>query len=133
MGHRPNALLAYGYDLSGGQVDWEFTILDGPDRSNVDWYGERTGSDVAGDVEKVLRLHDGITLKEHGYLDEPSYVLAAHVERADWDGPVELDLAALERLRIEQAWDSRLSAAIESLGIEPHQDSPRWLLLAHGT
>ena len=133
MGHRPNAILAYGYNLAGGDVDWAFTVDTPPDVSGVDWHSEHGDGDVGEQVDAVLGAHPGITFEHHGNLDEPSFLLAAHVQHADWDGPTALDLAELERLRSEQGWAAHLQAALDSLGITPDQDGPQWLLLAYGT
>lgn len=134
MGNRPVAILAYGFDLAGGRVDWKFSITAAHPEHGVDWYEEAEESPgVVAQVEARLRDHTGITLERHSERDEPSYLLAAYVQRADWDGSKQIPMADLERLRIEQAWDTRLRLALESLGIEPHQDGPRWLLLAYGS
>ncbi|MDT7784991.1 MAG: hypothetical protein QOF58_3410 [Pseudonocardiales bacterium] len=135
MGNRPEGILAYGFDLAGGRVDWEFTTTAALPGRGVDWYGNENeeSPDVVEQVEARLREHTGITFEPHSERDEPSYLLAAHVQRADWDGPTQIHMADLERLRIEQAWDMRLGSALQSLGIEPHQDGPRWLLLAYGS
>ncbi|RAS59470.1 hypothetical protein C8D87_11482 [Lentzea atacamensis] len=39
-----------------------------------------------------------------------------------------LDLLALDRLRTQESWDTRLADAARRLGLGPHAPSPRWLL-----
>lgn len=153
MGRSAICLLAYGYDLGGGTGEWSFTRAGGRDPDMLD----DDLDDEVGFVEQVTEIlldrlagftesdraaadfgqrrqaaldRIGITVATHGYLQEPSYLLAAHVTRADWESPGKIRLAELDQRRIAEGWDDRLATVLTTLEIQPRQQRPEWLLLA---
>lgn len=159
MGRSAISMLAYGYDLGGGTGEWSFTGTDGLDTTQLDedLDDDEDLDNQVGFVEQVNEIlldrlagfteadraaanygqrrqaaldRIGITVATHGYLQEPSYLLAAHVTRADREAPGKIRLAELEQRRIAEGWDDRLATVLTALGIRPRQQRPEWLLAA---
>lgn len=71
-----------------------------------------------------------VELIMHGYHEDPGHALVAFELSSEWGEVTELDLPSLEQQRLVGDWDAKLVTAINTLGITPTQEGPRWLLLA---
>ncbi len=160
MGRSSDAILAYGYDLGGGDEEWKIHQTDEygsirPDQFT--WYDE---DDEDGSVEFIeqaenrLLVASGFTETDwevDGYFarkreakerlgvkfrtycsgEDSMYVLAAKVITVSWGDSELLDLPALMSEPAENGWDEKLRAAIEVLGITPKQEQPGWVLCSY--
>ncbi|MFV2172294.1 hypothetical protein ACFHW2_12080 [Actinomadura sp. LOL_016] len=156
MGTSTNALLIYGYNLGGGELDWFVAEEAGQyGQLNTDWWGEDDDRDFG--TAATRRLLDasgftetyedgregyfsrereaeerlGVKVKSYSSGDYPIYTLAAHVitvHRGECDL---LDLGDLARRPGENGWDAKLAAALRALGLTPTQAEPSWLLCSY--
>lgn len=156
MGTSTNGVLAYGYDLGGGEAEWKIEGLDEYEEWAPDWFdrGEDNSDDVVTAAEEHLLRSTGFTeIDWHadGYFereaaakaavgvefetycsgDYPIWALVAHKITCYRGDAVPVDVAALEALRVEQDWDGKLQRAVTTLGITPKQEKPCWLLLSY--
>ncbi len=135
MGHSPSAILAYGYNLSGGDRSWDVEEVD-EDRGVLvaEWFDEEDESQDFVEAA-IARLNGirGITFAHHGYRDSPEITIAAYVAEQDWDAVTSLDLGVLVSRVVLENWDAKLRAALLVLGITPTQRQPGWMLCAHGS
>ncbi len=149
MGTSTDGILAYGYNLGGGDAEWNIKEVGEYGSIQVPWLSEDDSfTDVA---EKRILTSVGFTeddwqvegyfarLKEaegragvefeHYCSDSYSaYVLAAKVITANRGDCLTIDFEALTREATENRWDEKLARAIEALGITPTQERPTWLL-----
>jgi hypothetical protein len=160
MGVSTDAILAYGYDLGGGD-EWQVRELDEygglipdtggwvPDPETEDDYdlielAERHLLNASGFTEtyedgrkdyfareRAAKESLGVEFETYCSDESPMYLLAAKVLTVA-RGYVE-DAAAFI-LAAEQArpeMDAKLRAAVEALGVTPVQDEPKWLLVSY--
>lgn len=155
MGTSTDAILAYGYEL-GGPEEWHLAEASGEYGELVlPWYDEDSDADFIDAAQKLLSASTGFTeewsegndgyfdrkraaearlgvvIDCHGHGDFPIYILAAHATTARRGQSEVINMAALTTAATEQAWDAKLAAAIQTLGITPTQDQPRWLLCSY--
>lgn len=156
MGTSTNAILAYGYDLGGGDDEWRVAQVDDDGFPQVDWIDADAEDDVdfpeaaidhlrvaAGftetdwradgyfDRQKAIDEQIGVEFETYCSADYSSYLLAAKaitVRRGDCKI---LDLAALQAEVETNGYDAKLRAACEVLGITPTQEKPSWLLVSY--
>lgn len=151
MGISTDAILAYGYDLGGGEEGWKVKETGEYGSLNVPWYNpENHGFGSA--VEERLLASAGFTetdwqvdgyfarrgaalntfgteLVSHCSLDYPMYILAAHhitVYRG-MVGVVDLG----ELVALQEDADARLTRTVAALGLTPTQEAPAWLLVSN--
>lgn len=141
MSTSTDAILAYGYDLGGGDP-WKFTPVDGdgvwlPDwlvpsqltgaqKAQFDEDGELGTRDLMELAQKRLDDHDShIQLVEHCSSAYPSWILAVASYEARRGGPVAVPEA--EPGRYVSPWYQRLVKAQHLLGITC-PGGPAWLL-----
>ncbi len=153
MGNSADGILAYGFNLGGDEGGWEVAEADSEyGEWKPDWYDEDE-EDLAGDAEKRLLEVAGFSetdYKAEGYYDRkreaearvgvelvpycsfdyPIYVLAAHAITVYQGHAKEIDWAELERQRVSEGWDDKLTAAREALGVTPKQEQPKWLMVS---
>lgn len=146
MGHAPHAILAYGYDLG---PDWGFGDLD-QDQLPA-WYTEEgdegdnalrhllnangfketweDGLPDYHDRETAAKAALGVELVPWGDSYTTTYLLTARNFETDWEDTqwIEPDLAT----QLPANAGERLAWALKTLGVNPDQDRPRWILAAH--
>ncbi|GCE02198.1 hypothetical protein [Embleya hyalina] len=154
MGVDTNAILAYGYDIGGGEP-WRIREATGANGEiELDWYdpdsdgfielcrerlmagvgitARRPPRDETGfERERAAREALGVEFETYCSDGQPMYLLAAHaiiVARGDIKT---IDLDALRAVPGREGWDAKLAAAVAALGITPTQDRPRWLLCSY--
>jgi hypothetical protein len=160
MGTSTDAILAYGYDLGGGD-EWQVRELDEygslipntggwvPDPETEDDYdliglAERHLLNASGFTETYEDGRDGYLGRERAAKEAlgvafeaycsgeyPMHVLAAKVLTA-YRGDVQ-DAAAfiLAAEETRPEMDAKLRAALEVLGVTPVQEKPAWLLCSY--
>ncbi|MEV7014072.1 hypothetical protein [Streptosporangium sp. NPDC051022] len=153
MGRSLSAKLVYGYDLGGGEDEWNVREVDEYGGLTVAWFDE-DDNDFVGAAQRRLLAAAGFTetwetRKDDGYYgrereaeaslgvkfgwygvsDYSEHVLVAHEIKVCGAEPV--DLAGLAVHPNRAAWDAALSSALEALGITPTQEQPGWLLCAY--
>jgi hypothetical protein len=144
--------LNYGVDLGNADA-WQFTEIDHTGAPTLAWFDPAgtddddfaaqahrvllTGSGEPGldradwcDLQNAAAAHAGVAVDRYSWQTRPKFVLAAHTTTAFYDRPVEVDLADLDRRRVSEGWDDRITAALAQLGITPTIARPRWLLTA---
>jgi hypothetical protein len=145
------AILAYGYDLGGGEVEWKIEEAGEYGQWETDWWD---GYDFQGATEDRLLAAAGFTetdRRAEGYYgrkreanarigvevdrhcsgDSPMYMLVAHTTGVEWGDARVLDFAELEAMRTAQDWDAKLKNALTVLGMTPKQAAPAWLLVSY--
>ena len=156
MGQSTNAILAYGYDLGGGDDGWKIHQAgEYGELPELDWYDAENeeGDDLMSAGERRLRAEiAGFTEQWHsgneGYFDRerdadasvgvkiesycsgeyPMWLLATKIITVYRGDCKTIDMAELAEAPHIQGWDARLAAASQALGITPTQDRPRWLV-----
>lgn len=157
MGVSTNGVLAYGYDLGGGEAEWKIQGLGDYEEWKPDWFerGEDDGDDdVVTAAEQHLLRASGFTETDwsvDGYFERkraaeaalgvefetycsgeyPIWALVAHSITCRRGDAQQIDFAALEAQRVEEGWDAQLQHALTVLGITPEQAKPSWLLLSY--
>lgn len=156
MGTSTDGILAYGYDLGGGDGDWnvreadeygELTLpwLDEDDDDVADALTRRLLTEIVGftetwetrtDDEYFARERDaekalGVEIYLHCSGEYSMYLLAAKVYRAGRGYPVALDPANLMAEVEAGGYDKKLRRALEALGITPTEGRPQWLLASY--
>ncbi|OXM57044.1 hypothetical protein CFP71_09925 [Amycolatopsis thailandensis] len=155
MGHSPHGMLAYGYDLGGGEAGWNIGNTQESGRLDLSWHFDEyddfvehaekrlleriagfaeTDWTAAGYRQRRDAAQDlvGVEFTAHGDIQEPSYALTAHVTIASWEHPEHLRPADLEQRRCTENWDERLATALNILELTPTQQHPAWLLMTSG-
>ena len=152
MGQSTNGILAYGYNLGGDEGGWKIAEAD----EYGDWepHWPDADDDPEGAVERFLLASVGFTetdWRADGYRDRkktaqdqvgvqlesycsgdyPMWLLAAHVITVYRGDVKEIDFAELMADRLQGEWDAKLALAIQTLGITPKQDKPKWLLVSY--
>jgi hypothetical protein len=158
MGQSTNAVLVYGYNLGGGEIDWLVEEVDGEfGELRLDWFN---GEDESGEndfieaAEKRLLQAAGFTetdWRADGYFERkreaearigvefesycsgeyPIYTLAAHVITVHRGDCELLNLDELARMPSDNGWDEKLASALHTLGLTPKQPEPAWLLVSY--
>lgn len=147
MGSDPEARLAYGHDLGGGEP-WYLAEASGEyGELAVDWYDNESydgfaaqliarlyalipdspPTDWAGDHDKPVRDHWGIELVRSGDPEAGAgYVLAVvdngrgrAYSSVEWSETMALDIAELATRPARESWDARLATVMTALGITP--------------
>lgn len=158
MGMHASAILAYGYNL-GGEEEWALHDLGKYGAlPALDWYNpdeDDDGEGFAGAAERRLlaeiagfteeydpedgagyfdraraaRNRLGVKLDTYCSGDYPQLLLATKTITV-YQGSVQtLDPAELAATPPE--WDTRLRAALDTLGLNPTQDAAQWLLCSY--
>lgn len=167
MGQSTDGILAYGYDIGGegppvtgiGEYDsWrpdDFTTEPGSDEYyefDFRTWAEHKLLAAAGhpvkskhayyDPDDLMKYH-GVKFVWHCSGSYPHYMLVTFEESASRGYPRTLDLAELERRRVDEDWDGKLAAALKALGIpgfiypderyskEPKVQEPHWMLASY--
>ncbi|MCP9947226.1 hypothetical protein [Actinomadura madurae] len=156
MGQSTNAVLVYGYNLGGGEIDWLVEEANGEyGELQLDWFDEEGDDDFIEMAEKRLLQANGFTETyedgREGYFgrereakkalgvefetycsgDYPIYTIAAHVITVHQGDCKLLNLDELARLPRENGWDDKLTAVLRTLGLTPKQPEPAWLLVSY--
>lgn len=154
MGQSTNAILAYGYNVGGGESEWNIEEadedgdwtppwVDPDDENDLITAAETTLLAAAGFTETDWRADGyyerkeaaeaqvGVEFESHCSGDYPMWLLVAHTTTVYRGDVKEIDFAALEATRIEQDWDAKLRNAADVLGMTPKQESPRWMLVSY--
>lgn len=152
MGVSTNGILAYGFDLGGGDGDWkiqeageygewtpewangedttvtcaEAKLLESVGFTETDWR-----ADGYFNRQRNAEARVGVEFKSHCSDSCKMYVLAACTVTAHRGSAQEIDFAALEQQRLAEDWDGKLKRACEVLGITPNQSEPKWLLVSY--
>lgn len=150
MGDSPYAHLAYGYNLGGKEGGWKLQGADEYGTFDFDWTegGYGFADDVAarlivaagftetreeGKPDWYRRRREaenalGVEVERSGHHEHPGWMLVAtgSQRRVEWADAMVLDLRELEHPPNE--WFEHLTAAVETLGITPTQDWPKWLV-----
>ncbi len=151
MGTSTNAILAYGYDLGGGEDEWKVREVDEDGLLDLPWYSDEDMDimDAATDVlrtaagwvdgdygapgyfEQRQAIDDqvGVEIKDYCSGDYPMYLLSAKTITVRRGDAKLLDLAGLQAET--DTYDERLRAACEVLGITPTQEKPAWILVSY--
>lgn len=154
MGSDPEARLAYGFDLGGGEPWYLAEATREWGQLDIDWYDtdsdDRFADQLIGrlhslipdtkpvessyDREDAVRDHWGVALVRTGDPEaDTGYVLAAidpgrdflpGYRSVEWSETMPLDLHELTTKPAEQGWDDKLTAAIKALGITPVREDP---------
>lgn len=157
MGVSTNGVLAYGYDLGGGEAEWKIEGLGEYEPWEPDWL-DRGEDDADDDIvtaagehlmrsagftetdwraegyferEAAAKAAVGVEFKSYCSVDYPIWALVTHAITCRRGDAIPIDFAALEALRVEQGWDEKLQHALAVLGITPTQEKPCWLLLSY--
>jgi len=153
MGTSTDAILAYGYDLGGGD-EWKFQEAAKYGEFELDWYDEESDDDFTSQAEKHLLASVGFIEEwapDSGYWDRkkeaearlgveietyckddyPMYVLATKVITVSRGDSKVLDLPALMADPTQNGWDHALRTALTALGITPTQEQPSWVLCSY--
>ncbi|MGW1998586.1 hypothetical protein [Embleya sp. NPDC001921] len=155
MGSHADAVLAYGYNLGGGEkwevaeatgeygglnLDW-FTDYEGDDDPDfaeaaaqhlLDAIGVRTGDGYGSyrERDRALMERYGVRIETCSYREFPTYLLVTEVFEADSGEVQAIDLPDLARRPEAGGWDAKLRAALAVLGLTPTRREPSWLLTA---
>lgn len=151
MGTTTDAYLMYGYDL-GDREEWKLQGLGEDGEWEPDWLED---DDITESAEKHLLASVGFTEEwsyhNVGYVDRkkaadrqigveieshcsgesPMYILSAKRLSASRGDVVVIDPAALQAMVETEDLDGKLARAIDTLGIQPVQEKPAWLLCSY--
>jgi hypothetical protein len=161
MGVSTDAILAYGYDLGGGD-EWQVRELDEygglipgtggwvPDPEVEEDYdltglAERHLLDASGFTETYEDGREGYFGRENEarealgvefetYCSDecPMYLLAAKVHTVAWGYVGDAGaFIAAADDATRQEWDAKLASAVAALGLTPLQEKPKWLLVSY--
>jgi hypothetical protein len=149
-----SGILAYGYNLGGGD-GWEIAETGEYGELALDWFDpEDEDTDFVTEAEKRLLVAAGFTetdWRADGYFarereakaalgvrfesycsgDYSQYALATKVITVSWGEVEQIDMVELVEAPNVHGWDDKLRAALETLGLTPKQESPRWLLCSY--
>lgn len=145
MGSSPIATLTYGFYLGGGDESWEVDVVDAEVLYlQIDEMEDRILAEAGGFTETDYRAEGywarkraaeeavGVTFKRGGSSEYKTWSLVVkHRISVEWSEVAEVDFDALNRMRIDGDWDAKLGRALDALGMQPKQLSPKWLLLAY--
>ncbi|MFB7776893.1 hypothetical protein [Streptomyces bauhiniae] len=158
MGQSTDAILAYGYNLGGGDIGWLLQDLGEYDSlPALDWYDPddensegfqsaaetRLLAQLAGftetdwqadgyfDRERDAKARLGVQFDTHCSGDYPGYLLIAKGITARQGDAQEVDLAALTAEVDAADADTKLRAALDALGLRPTQERAQWLLCSY--
>lgn len=149
MSQSTNGILAYGYDIAGGDAEWKVREVGEYGELKLDWLDEDDG-DFATAAEKRLLAAAGFTETDYtadGYFkrereaearsgvefesycsgDYPMYLLAA---KGSVTTAYRGDCKAID-FTVHPEWDDKLRAALGALGMTPTQERARWLLCSY--
>jgi hypothetical protein len=158
MSQSTNGILAYGYDLGGGD---EWKVRESGEYGELlplSWYNpeEEEGDDfqsaaerrllaeIAGFTETWSRDNEGYFDRERAAKDVlgvefdtycsgeyPEYLLATKVITVYRGDVKDIDMADLAAAPAREGWDDKLAAALGALGITPKQEYAKWLLCSY--
>jgi len=80
---------------------------------------------------KAAEAAVGVDLECYCSSEFPMFLVAAKTIRVGRGGVKTIDWQALERERVEQDWDGKLTRALSVLDLTPVQPEPRWLLVSY--
>ncbi|MFI6986068.1 hypothetical protein ACIBSV_46950 [Embleya sp. NPDC050154] len=160
MGSHADAVLAYGYNLGGGEK-WEVAEADDDNGLVLPWFSDYEGDGENGNegfeeaaTARLLASIDfadrrpdedygtfrdrlnaamarlGVRITSCYCYEFPTYLLTAEVFEADSGNVQALDLPDLARRPETGGWDEKLRAALTVLGLTPTRRQPNWLLTA---
>lgn len=157
MGQSTNAVLAYGYDLGGGDSEWK--VRDAGEYGELPtlaWYtpdedaeefeeaAERrllaqltgfTETDWQADGffarEREAKARLGVEFETYCSGDYPMLLLVAHVTTVRRGDCERIDLVDLQQRPEQKDWDAKLTAALNVLGLTPTQERACWLLCSY--
>lgn len=152
MGQSTDGILAYGFDLGGGDGAWKVKEYDKDEwQLKADWYDperkDKYGDEMDVEEQAIVRLYAANgTPFPNGYVDGddtmrdfgvrflsycsceyPMYILSTFDITCSRGDTEPVDFMALEQQRVEGDWNGKLARAVASLGLTPN-DPPRWLL-----
>lgn len=149
MSTSTNGILAYGYDLAGGDAEWKVREVGEYGELELGWLDEEdddfwtvaekrllaaagfteTDYTVDGywDREREAEARSGVEIESYCSGDYSMLMLAARgsimtAHRGDCK-PVDFTVAP--------DWDDKLRAALEVLGLTPTQERAQWLLCSY--
>jgi hypothetical protein len=136
MGHRPHAVLAYGYDLTSSMFDYDSpepawrtedgSWCDDAEQALLGAKGFTVDPDEYHDPDDVLE-QCGVTLvRLDNDGDAQGVILAAKVHKTDWDTN-----EVIPHFVLPDAADEQLKWALGVLGIDPGERLPEWILAAY--
>lgn len=152
MGVSTNGILAYGFNIGGGDGDWKIQEAGEYGEWEPEWANEDDGTvecaeakllEAVGFTETDWRVDGyferkreaearvGVEFEGHCSDQCTMYVLAAHTVTAYRGDAKEIDFAVFEQQRLAEDWDGKLQRACEVLGITPTQEQPKWLLVSY--
>jgi hypothetical protein len=130
MGSSPRAHLAYGFDL-GTAEDFKAAQRGKYGQPDVPWAPDEMWAYTFADA-LVKQLPDPtvIGVEFSGAEDSTGWMLVVKDSKrtVDWTDALVLDLAAMNARPLDEGWVGALYVAVETLGITPTQDGPKWLV-----
>ncbi|MFD9047651.1 hypothetical protein [Streptomyces zaomyceticus] len=157
MGQSTNAMLMYGYHLGSGDGGWElhglgeygelpaFDWNDPEDEDSEGFQGDaekKLLADIGGfteewtsgvegywDRKRAAQARVGVEFDTHCSGSYPMYVLAAKVITVYRGDVKEID--PVQDLTVQPDWDDKLRTALNVLGLNPTQETARWLLCSY--
>jgi hypothetical protein len=155
MSTSTDGILAYGYDLGGGE-GWKLQDCgEYGELPELPWFNEDSDDDFQSAAERRLlaeladftetdwqvdgyhaRQRDakarlGVEFDTYCSGEYPEFLLATKVITVYRGDVKHIDMAALTVEPKMNGWDEKLRAALTALGITPVQDKPRWLLASY--
>ncbi|MDX3260723.1 hypothetical protein PV336_16000 [Streptomyces sp. MI02-2A] len=127
MGSHAYARLGYGYDLGGDEGEFKTR----EDIESLDWYDEDLGLEES--AKKVIgefltpEESKGVHFQTYGNLSygyTGTMLFTGPSLSRNW-------VAEIEIPEITDEHRHRLTVVLETLGITPDQEEPRWLLATH--
>ena len=147
MSETARAMLMYGYDLGGNNVQgwairgvdagqdwWPSWLNDRPSISNFSWVEAVTARLATARAEALVvdadagQLMYGVNLVPYGHYSDRSYALITHEQEAYLDRAQTVDPSVFLNTGATIAWDRQLTWALQALQLNPVQVQPRWLL-----
>ena len=148
MGHRPYAVLAYGFDFRAGPAFTGLDTFESPPWLDLDSgyfpaaaerhllrsIGVPEGDDednpfsAYGDQEELVKTRLWVQVVGLGWDSNPEngFLLAACSLKADWDRTVDVG-----ELVVPAGADENLDRAAQLLGLDTAGQRPRWLMTAY--
>lgn len=152
MSTSTNGILAYGYDLAGGDAEWKVGEVGEYGELKLGWLDEEdddfwtvaekrllaaagfteTDYTVDGywDREREAEARSGVEIESYCSGDYSMLMLAARgsIMTAYRGDCHTVDMVALVEAPSVNGWDDKLRAALEVLGLTPTQERAQWLL-----
>lgn len=101
------------------EIPWE-------QRKDYDQDARRTYYAAKSEAEK----RHGVELDYSGHSDYAGWILIARESerRVEWSEAMTVDLDELETRPAYEGWNQKLADALQTLGITPTQNDPKWLV-----